>query len=83
MADGRELTVGHLRKLIADLPDDMTVCMSDWDTAHLVCYLEQTLVDGGHLLFVPSSCYELWTTPEWADEETYPIPNEWRDDDGR
>jgi len=80
----RTLTLGRLRELTRKLPDETVVCMSDWDGAHLHCYPEQAMLDGGHILFIPSSCYELWVA-HWDEEETpYPIPEEWKEeeDDG-
>ena len=75
----RSLTVGYLKELITDLSDDTAVCISDWDGTHLCCYLEQAIVDGGHLLIVPCTCYQLWLEEEWLGNEPYPIPIEWKD----
>jgi len=49
----RELTVGYLRELMAELPDDMSVCFCDYDGDHLVTYIEQVEIDGGHVLLSP------------------------------
>ena len=75
----RDLTVGYLKELITDLPDDTAVCISDWDGSHLHCYLEQAMVDGRHLLIIPSTCYQLWLEGGWLGNEPYPIPIEWKE----
>jgi len=67
----RELTVGYLRKLMADLPDDTSVCFCDWDESHLESYIEQVQLDAGRVLLIPSNHYQHGCI------YSFPIPEEW------
>jgi hypothetical protein len=47
------LTVGYLRELIKDLPDDMHITECDYDESHLSCTEDQIVRDAQFLMFVP------------------------------
>jgi hypothetical protein len=51
------LTIGHLRKLIADLPDDTQITECDHDESHLHCEKGQFILDAQFLMFIPGDCY--------------------------
>lgn len=65
------LTLGYLRKLTADLPDDTSICFCDWDESHLHADIEQVQLDAGSVLLIPCSLYEHGAI------ESFPIPEEW------
>ena len=71
------LTVGHLRKLIKDLPDEMQITECDYDESNLHCTTEQFVRDAQFLMFVPNKCYEQWGSDnfEYIDK---PIPEGWK-----
>lgn len=71
------LTVGHLRKLIKDLPDEMEITECDYDESNLHCTTEQFVIDAQFLMFVSNKCYS-----QWADHDfegiNKPIPEGWK-----
>jgi len=75
----KTLTVGHLRNLIKDLPDDMKITECDYDESHLNCTTEQFVRDAQFLMFVPSRCYEVWQDNDFEGIDK-PIPNDWKEE---
>jgi hypothetical protein len=73
-----KLTVGYLRDLMKDLPDDMEITECDYDESNLSCTPEQFVIDSQFLMFVPNKCYEAWNQYGELEEINKPIPKEWK-----
>jgi len=72
------LTVGHLRKLIKDLPDETEITECDYDESNLHCDTEQFLMDAQFLMFVSNKCYERWANHNFEGIDK-PIPEGWEE----
>lgn len=72
-----DLTVGHLRNLIKDLPDEMKITECDHDESNLTCTTEQVVRDAQFLMFVPNRCYEAWQEFDFEGIDK-PIPEGWK-----
>lgn len=73
-----ELTVGYLRNLIKDLPDDMQITECDYDESNLSCTTEQFVRDAQYLMFVSNWCYDRWQDYNFEGIDK-PIPKEWKE----
>ena len=71
------LTVGWLRELIKDLPDDTEITECDFDESNLHCTTEQFVRDAQFLMFVPSRCYDVWQSFDFEGIDK-PIPDGWK-----
>ena len=54
----KPLTLGYLRKLTKDLPDDTHITECDYDGADLVCRTAQFVMSAQFLQFIPGRVFE-------------------------